>query len=350
MAKACVFCGRASGKTTKEHVIPRWLMRLANNQDSQLRIWLPLKTGSNITSEVLEINQSRMQFPACLACNQHYAQLEARAKLVVEKILQERSFSAEELSLFLDWLDKVRVGLWLGMRLLENDPFQMPVNFHIADRIGAKDRAVFIYKIEEDRKGWGCFGISTPNFHKHPSCFTLFVNSFYFLSVSTDFLLSKRMGFAYPLRARTLSGGKVQFDIVEGNHRFGPPFVEFKFAPGCGQIYQPILAEHLTMSLPPKDLDYLDRFRPTGSGHSRPLFVLSGGNVSEVKEVPTSEWRPTRAYRASDDKPVFLKQTLRIQNEIAAAYMTNDPAARNDIESGCSFNEACIREIDRRFG
>src|SRR6185503_9830506 len=222
MTEACVFCGKLEGKKTKEHVIPGWLMRMTGN--NSLKVWTPLKnlTGGD---EVTQMDQNDLHFPACDECNNADSILEDRAKVAFIKLMRDEPLSVKGCVSLLDWFDKVRIGLWLGMRQLENDPFGMPVNFHINDRLGKKDRAVCIYKIADGQKGWGCLGTSTPSFHKHPGCFTLIVNSICILNLSTDHFLARNMGLPYPREARILPGGKVEFGFVEGQRRLSPSLI-----------------------------------------------------------------------------------------------------------------------------
>ena len=70
--------------------------------------------------------------------------------------------------------------------------------------------------------------------------------------------------------------------------------------------------------------------------------------VAEVTASPAQMWIPTRICPASDLNGTFLKQTLMIQNEINATYISDDADALDDIVNSRRFNEACIVEIDRR--
>lgn len=127
-------------------------------------------------------------FPACSECNNGFAKSEDDAKKVVEKILQHAPLSATDFDTLLGWLDKVRIGLWLGFLYLGKNPFSISPNFHIANR-AAKDRAVVIYRADDQRTGLHFQGTNTPMFHHLPCCFTLVINEFYFFNVSADFLV-----------------------------------------------------------------------------------------------------------------------------------------------------------------
>ena len=58
----------------------------------------------------------------------------------------------------LDWLDKVRIGVWLTQHMIENHPIEITPHFHISSRIGQKDRIVAVYVFDSDNKGINLFG------------------------------------------------------------------------------------------------------------------------------------------------------------------------------------------------
>jgi hypothetical protein len=59
-------------------------------------------------------------------------------------MLARQLVSAPELNVFLDWMDKIRVGLWLGIRYLDRNSFPVDPNFYIAHRIGTADRVACV--------------------------------------------------------------------------------------------------------------------------------------------------------------------------------------------------------------
>ena len=54
-------------------------------------------------------------------CNQKYSGFEASTKSIIEKMLVSDALSASDINILLDWLDKVRVGLWLGYQYLNKN-------------------------------------------------------------------------------------------------------------------------------------------------------------------------------------------------------------------------------------
>lgn len=55
-----------------------------------------------------------LKFPACEKCNVEFSNLEAQVKDVVNRMLVSSELSRDEIVILLEWLDKVRTGLWLG--------------------------------------------------------------------------------------------------------------------------------------------------------------------------------------------------------------------------------------------
>lgn len=66
-----------------------------------------------------------LTFPAGAECNASFADLEAKANGVVLDLMAERAVPAEGLSTLLSWFDKVRIGLWIGLMVLDNNPPDM---------------------------------------------------------------------------------------------------------------------------------------------------------------------------------------------------------------------------------
>src|SRR5215472_6482500 len=109
MEKFCVFCGKRPRDKNREHVLPRWLIALTGDPNRVAQFGLDFQNR-----RVRRFAFDALTFPACSKCNSGFAVLEARAEQVVRKLLGHQAVRESDLMLFLDWLDKVRVGLWLG--------------------------------------------------------------------------------------------------------------------------------------------------------------------------------------------------------------------------------------------
>lgn len=93
--KLCVFCGEKPEKKTKEHVIPKWLMKLTGGEHRQAFLGVRYSDGP----ENIGIHRHAMSaytVPACDTCNGKFARLEELTKPIVEKLLGERPVSATE--------------------------------------------------------------------------------------------------------------------------------------------------------------------------------------------------------------------------------------------------------------
>jgi hypothetical protein len=219
--KFCVFCGAPPKNKNKEHIIPKWLIQLTGKPNRKA----PLSINKSDWSSSKH-SFSTFTFPACEKCNSEFSALEGKAKHVVISLLEDSEISENELSLFLDWIDKVRIGLWLGDMLRNPDQNFVQPNFHISDRIGQKDRAVFFLKTDDDEKGIGYTGTATLAFHFVPSCFGLIINNLYILNVSSDFLFSHRLGFPlYKGRFLDETTGKVGGKFSKGRGKPNLPIL-----------------------------------------------------------------------------------------------------------------------------
>ncbi|MDH1240753.1 hypothetical protein N5B99_08765 [Acinetobacter johnsonii] len=187
MAKFCVFCGEKPQEKTKEHIIPKWLIEYTGDPKRLIQLG-----EKNIAFD-------QLTFPACNTCNNDYAKLEDKAKVALLKIFNDEEVTQEDLSLLLDWFDKVRVGLWLlSLRMTNFFPEltqDLEPKFYISKRIRASDRLLKIKKLKNTRQGINFIGITSPQFLSTPSCFGLIINNYLFTNLSMQFLFNQRLGF-----------------------------------------------------------------------------------------------------------------------------------------------------------
>src|SRR5215467_10739078 len=158
MPKVCVFCGRPPKGKNKEHVIPKWLIALTG--ESKRKVYLGRKWAHpELEKRIYPLNS--FTFPACEACNEKYCQLESRASVVMRSLLVLHPVSAGDLDVLLDGFDKVRVGLWLGLLYLNGNYRDLTPQFHIGDRLAAKDRLLFIYRDQGELDGLSITGVES---------------------------------------------------------------------------------------------------------------------------------------------------------------------------------------------
>ncbi|MBZ0259992.1 MAG: hypothetical protein K8F90_05270 [Hyphomicrobiales bacterium] len=239
--KTCIFCGEPPDNKTKEHVIPKWLIEITGDPK---RIWkLGVRYGEDDREKrERKFAADQFQFPACKACNGAYSELENRAKTYMTKLLAGEPLTASEWDDFLDWFDKVRIGLWLGMRLFSKELHLMPPKFHISQRIGRKDRCVLVYRVNPEHKGFIMHGGGDPLFMFWPSCLALTVNHLIFVNISIEYLISARVGFPFPRKLEDVEG-RTLLSNFDAFYRTKTPLIRFSFYPAPISVYQAILVK-----------------------------------------------------------------------------------------------------------
>lgn len=232
--KTCIFCGEKPNKKTKEHVIPRWLIEITGDPKRTTLI-------GKYRDSLRKFPWQNFTFPACDDCNQEFADLEGKAKQVVTNLLEKKNVSSEQINNLLDWLDKVRIGLWLGYLMLDKmDEFEP--NFHIKKRLGVSDRMVSIHYLKDSELGIGYSCTEFPIFKLSPSCFMLSINNIALFNFSMEFALSRRMGFPFPEKRLIVPDEKMIRidDFKEGYERIMNPIIRKPILKDSIRLYQSI--------------------------------------------------------------------------------------------------------------
>lgn len=234
MEKICIFCGETPKEKNNEHVIPAWLIEFTGHNKRPIRF----HKGIDKT-----IPFDQFVFPACVKCNSESSKLEEKAKAAINRLSNRDYIDENDCICLLDWFDKVRVGLWLGMRYHTKDECQVDPKFHINTRIQQTDRMLAFYRVKESPKGINFTGVDTVLFQYLPSCFLLRINDLYIQNIAYDMLFAHRLGFPTIIErgpSKTIPGA---VDL-----RFGPPrtslkspkFQHMTIRP-VFSIYQPII-------------------------------------------------------------------------------------------------------------
>lgn len=199
----CIFCGKPPDTKTREHVVPYWLLEMTGDPRRVVTF------GQNFARNKAPIRYSWSNFvaPACDACNNEYADLEGRVKPSIEALQRREPLALSSYVELLDWLDKIRVGVWLVNHMIEEHPVKITPHFHIASRVAQKDRMVAVYVFDGDNRGINLFGSDSLIFNAMPSCFGLRINNLLLLSASADFFCSEGCGFPHPVSLKMLMGG-----------------------------------------------------------------------------------------------------------------------------------------------
>lgn len=309
LSKFCVFCGEKPDRKTKEHILPRWLIELTGkpNRSAFFGFRKDIQKGF----EKRAYSFSQFTFPACGDCNSRYSALESATKAIFQRILEDKDVTAKDVSLLLDWLDKVRVGLWLGMNQLDANFMNIEPNFHIDKRIGQYDRLLIVEKSDGTSAKLNFGGVETPAFSFSPSAFVLIVNNFFFTNVSSMFLFARRLGFPFPKKSFVMpDSDKVEIEMVEGRERVMLPLLRRPILEKGTNVYQPMypgglidgdLAEYYSNYTREHSID-----DERGTGN---IFIEDGGSLAEHGSASSLNLTPASTQ---NDEELFLRSAINI--------------------------------------
>lgn len=302
--KICVFCGNPPQGKTREHILPQWLLRLTGDPARKVylgRDW----SKKDLPKRVFSFKS--FTFPACASCNTRFAKLEADAQRVVTTMLSAGHLVADDFDILLDWLDKVRTGLWLGLRYLNANHRDISPQFAIASRIAARDRLVFVYRDEMELTGISLAGIESPIFQEMPSCFVISINHLHFFSASATSLFAARLGLPFPVNLKRAPNRDAGFlaDISPGTGVVELPLVQFPIVTGGSQLFQPIIP-HTNDPESKQNVDaafatpYIQgMMRDPGGVRGKIVQVTDGGSVFYPTQ-PSADWLPPSQRRKFD--------------------------------------------------
>lgn len=312
-SKFCVFCGQRPHNKTKEHVLPLWLIKRTGDPNRTVQIGFPW-VGQKPKREFAF---DQLQFPACHACNESFGQnLENRAKVVIERLLGRQSVKESELDTLLDWLDKVRTGLWLGSLALNGNLFGIKPKFFIRDRIGMHDRMAAIYETNYAKGALSFLGTDLPGFVANPSCFALLINDLAIFSVSYQFLFSKRLGLPHLMHCIEQPDGRFEGEIEPGSGQVSLPLLPAgTVASSSLEIYQPsftpIIDYRPELFDHPAALAWRRR-----DDQRRSLVLANGGSGVEPWPERGRVWSRTGRHDAIALRNSLSRQTVEWQNRL----------------------------------
>jgi hypothetical protein len=247
----------------------------------------------------------------------------------------ERPLSSTDLSNFLNWLDKVRIGFWLAFFILQENTWNIQPSFHINWRTGATDRMVLIYKSDHNMRRVSVIGHNVPAFQYQPSCFVLIINNFVFLNISTDFLLSERLGLPYPTRVSYAQSRGAEITMTTGHEKISYPIVRLKYDKHCSGIFQPMFARSdIRSQFPMYDTDYV---RSLSADHDKgigKIFFTDGSIISEYPQVESREWIPKWTWKDHFLIGAAEKQCLELQIRLSEYGPYNYKIRYNHLAKG----------------
>ena len=301
MKKKCIFCGELMSEKTKEHVIPKWLIEMTGNKNRIASFGIDYSKLYNNTIEGKDIQRRKypflqFTFPACKKCNESYgAKLEVETKAILRKVLEEQKINTNEIVTLLDWFDKVRIGLWLGYLYYNEQLEELNPKFYINDRIELKDRALFVYKCEKKINGINFVGPSGPLFSMIPSCFLFRINNYFFLNISTDFLLLKDLGFPYPKTISIDERGHQYSELTVGTGKVNQNILDkYKIKDTSIAIFQPLFKQC-------EDLCELEDLyvhnNSIDQSKGRGCIYIKDGDIRKMESDEEYILRPNETYR-----------------------------------------------------
>jgi len=299
-------------------------------------------------------------FPACAECNTEFGKLEDSAKRVVETMLGCGALSASDFHILLDWLDKVRIGLWLGWRYLDKDPWNIRPKFHIARRIGRHDRMICIFRVGSDRKRLNFAGCDLPVFAVLPCCFSLSINNMHIINLSKDWLFARRIGFPYPKVMYEAAGGRgCACDVEAGRGRIMLPLLQQECRLEGTEVYQPMYREQLQMDdiKGLYDVEYVRQHSRDANKGIGMVFRREGRALVSLSEKPEVGWVPSVRHGVELIDAAVVLQTLETQMWLLETSYKLDPEMSGkerrqweEMGGGCRReSRVYIRMVEREF-
>jgi hypothetical protein len=160
-------------------------------------------------------------FRHAVAMQKYGSRLEKQAALIINAIQDGRSITVSNAYRLLDWLDKVRIGLWLGILMLQKEKDFTP-RFSIDTRLGRKDRVAVIAVGPDDNTLRLNFGGTDNNLFRLSQCaIYLRINNIRIISISADFLLTRETGLPRAQDRYLLAGippGFIGYNLLPGSY------------------------------------------------------------------------------------------------------------------------------------
>lgn len=325
--RRCVFCGKPPSHKNCEHVLPLWLIEQTGDPKREIRVAL------DSDSEPKAFAFDQFKFPACTKCNDRYARLEGCVSAIFRKLWSRAPLNQKEWILLLDWSDKVRVGLWLGLSMLFKNPHKIEPRFAIDQRIRRLDRILMLAHSSVSRTG---LLFSTPLervFYFMPSYICIYANGLVLVNASSSSLASGL------LRLPEIRGADFNSDDTltvkirscNGGAPIQPPFASRGFAVVAQCIYPAELVSDELFSA------VTDRMRH-GNAQSVPhLWVNRVWTPLSNKE--SASWTP----EPFDDPGRMIQSANRATLRLLRYLMKRLP--RNSQAEYRSFRQAVSRGL-----
>ena len=235
----CVFCGKEIIDKTKEHIIPKWLIKLTGDEKREITLGYKYWDDSRLE---MKIPFNTLTIGSCAECNKIDSKLENESKGIIENIVNNNTILYSNINVLCNFFDKLRIGMWLYYNKVSHNMANIVPHFSINNRINRFDRILGIYRINKN-EGMRFTGVNTLAFQLCPSvaCFT--IKNYIFLTFSYSFLLAYRFGFPYP-KNETISIDKndvMYCDMMPGTNKVKEPLLRREMVHHGVEIYQPVI-------------------------------------------------------------------------------------------------------------
>jgi hypothetical protein len=335
MEKKCVFCGKKPLDKNKEHILPEWLLKLTGNPKRIVKIGLDY-----INQKELFFSFDQLTAPSCKVCNTKYSSLEDEVKFIVEKLTNKSEISGNESIKLFDWLDKVRVGLWLNYYYLEKNKCQIDPHLSIDTRIGKKDRLLQIHFLGNNSTGLNAYGVETFLFQYNPSCFGLRINNVLIVNMSNDFLISKNCGYPYCETLILSESGMLNVKNLMIQNNLSAIIEDINLHKGSLTLMQPIHTEyinHYPVAVK-RDIDFLD----VDKGIGKLFRVLSN------RLVIIEDFNAKLSFETINDSGICRVKDLIISlYKAQMSILKRIRHSSSGIDDGVKINEAIINLIEK---
>jgi len=324
MAK-CIFCGKKPESKTKEHVLSDWLIRLTGNKGKIGNFGFDYNVDP---PKQRKFTFDSFTFPACDSCNQDFKLLEKRASAVIKKMIIKSNISELELNTLLDWLDKIRIGLFLAFNTLDKNYIHFIIDNYIKHNIGLYDRMVIINRIDEELKMLSVRGCDSIAFRLKSSCFSLVINNLFLFSYVSPFLFPRRLGFPFY--------SKDSSEMSYGKKRIMYPLIRKPFIFKGTEIYQPMFPTHSENGLTKYyDSDYVKEKTLIFDKGVGKIFIKKEREISLYKNE--NDWIPK-----PPDKNDYLDLAKNLAKQVC---LTQNEALKNSKPNLDSYTEEKKKEI-----
>jgi hypothetical protein len=348
MTKFCVFCGQSPQEKNKEHVLPQWLIEMTGDPKRIANFGFYFQEPFGIRKFAFD----SLVFPACSTCNSRFGKLEDTAKAIFVRLLSFQTLSSIDFIVLLDWLDKVRVGLWLGYLYLDKNPLGINPSFYIESRIGRSDRAVAIVKTEDQGIGVTFVGPQFKAYQLSPTCFALRVNNLWLVNAAGVSLCSQRLGFPYLEPFRLNDDHKLEVSLRSGSGRTMNPVERRAQLPNSVSLYQPVFYSFHEIEGGEEFLEtdwVRDHTANSKLGYGK-LFIQKQGSVQGFPDETSLEWIPSAHWRRRevlDYMPRYVHRHIH-QDPDKAVELTSSQKSRKELRIQVSMTTMVDRAILRK--